>query len=73
MLEWRESDGPAVQGASIAVQGASIESFGSSLLRRLIGGQLAGSLRRHLHNSGVTCTIELPAQELIGSTVSSEP
>ncbi|MCR5880249.1 sensor histidine kinase [Phenylobacterium sp. J367] len=66
VLEWRESDGPAVQGAGI-------ESFGSRLLRRLIEGQLAGSLRRHLHNSGVTCTIELPAQELIGSTVSSEP
>jgi len=66
VLEWRESDGPAVQGAGI-------ESFGSRLLRRLIEGQLAGSLRRHLQNSGVTCTIELPAQELIGSSVSGEP
>lgn len=55
------------------MQGAGIESFGSRLLRRLIEGQLASSLRRHLHNSGVTCTIELPAQEMIGSTVSSEP
>lgn len=56
VLEWRESDGPAVQGAAI-------ESFGSRLLKRLIEGQLSGSLRRQLHKTGVTCVIEFPTPE----------
>lgn len=52
-LEWRESDGPAVKARAI-------ENFGSSLLRRLIEGQLKGSLQRELKGSGVTCIIEFP-------------
>ncbi|HZH51781.1 MAG TPA: HWE histidine kinase domain-containing protein [Microvirga sp.] len=60
VLEWRESDGPMVKGAAL-------ESFGSRLLRRLVEGQLGGSLRRHLQSSGVTCVIEFAAPITIGS------
>ncbi len=60
VLDWRESDGPMVQGAAL-------ESFGSRLLRRLVEGQLQGTLRRQLQRSGVTCSIEFAAPDLIGS------
>ncbi len=53
VLTWRESDGPEVQAAAI-------ENFGSRLLKRLIEGQLKGSLRRDLSGKGVTCTVEFP-------------
>jgi two-component sensor histidine kinase len=53
VLVWRESDGPEIQAAGI-------ENFGSKLLRRLIEGQLAGTLTRQLHRAGVSCTIEFP-------------
>lgn len=53
VLEWREADGPRVRSAAI-------ENFGSRLLRRLIEGQLKGSIRRELGNSGVTCIVEFP-------------
>lgn len=53
IIEWKESDGPTVQGAAL-------ESFGSRLLRRLVEGQLAGTIRRHLRAPGVTCIIEVP-------------
>lgn len=54
ILKWRESDGPAVRSQAI-------ESFGSRLLRRLVEGQLQGSLRRELDANGVTCILEFPA------------
>lgn len=57
IIDWREADGPTVQGAAI-------ESFGSRLLSRLVEGQLAGSLRRQLVAAGVTCVIELPHPQL---------
>lgn len=53
VLEWRESDGPEVQAHAI-------ESFGSGLLRRLVEGQLKGSIRRELGGQGVTCVVEFP-------------
>jgi two-component sensor histidine kinase len=53
ILEWRESDGPAVRAHAM-------ESFGSRLLHRLVEGQLKGSLRRELADSGVTCVMEVP-------------
>ena len=53
VLDWRESDGPEVRAHAI-------ESFGSRLLRRLVEGQLEGSLRRQLEGRGVTCVIEFP-------------
>jgi two-component sensor histidine kinase len=56
VLEWRESDGPAVVEADI-------ESFGSRLLKRLVEGQLAGTIRRELHPSGVACVIEFAAPQ----------
>jgi two-component sensor histidine kinase len=49
------------------VKGAALESFGSRLLRRLVEGQLGGSLHRHLQSSGVTCVIEFAAPVMIGS------
>jgi two-component sensor histidine kinase len=49
------------------VKGAALESFGSRLLRRLVEGQLGGSLRRNLQSSGVTCVIEFAAPVMIGS------
>jgi len=58
ILTWRESDGPEVRAASI-------ENFGSRLLRRLVEGQLKGSLRREINSTGVTCVLEFP--------VSTEP
>ena len=53
VLDWGEADGPAVREAAI-------ENFGSRLLRRLVEGQLMGSLRRELAGDGVTCVIEFP-------------
>lgn len=53
VLSWREADGPEVRAAAI-------ENFGSRLLRRLVEGQLKGSVRRELSGSGVTCVIDFP-------------
>jgi two-component sensor histidine kinase len=53
VLTWRESDGPEVCAHAI-------ENFGSRLLRRLVEGQLKGSLRRELGGVGVTCVVEFP-------------
>lgn len=53
MIEWRESDGPEVRAAAM-------ESFGSRLLKRLVEGQLKGTLHRTLERRGVTCSIALP-------------
>lgn len=52
-LSWRESDGPETRAAAI-------ENFGSRLLRRLVEGQLKGSLRRIIADEGVTCFVEFP-------------
>lgn len=54
VLDWLEADGPEVRTAAL-------ESFGSRLLRRLIEGQLGGSVIRRLDRSGVTCRLEFPA------------
>ncbi len=56
VLEWRESDGPMVKGAAL-------ESFGSRLLKRLVEGQLGGSLHRQLSSTGVSCFIDFRAPE----------
>jgi two-component sensor histidine kinase len=54
ILEWRESDGPEVKAATI-------ESFGSRLLKRLVEGQLGGTIRRQLAPTGAVCVIGIPA------------
>jgi two-component sensor histidine kinase len=51
VLDWLEADGPDVRTGAL-------ESFGSRLLRRLIEGQLGGSVIRQLDKSGVTCRLE---------------
>jgi two-component sensor histidine kinase len=53
ILDWTESDGPEVRAAAV-------ENFGSRLLKRLVEGQLKGSLSRSLDRGGVTCTMEFP-------------
>jgi two-component sensor histidine kinase len=53
LLTWQESDGPRTRAAAI-------ENFGSRLLRRLVEGQLSGSLRREITEEGVTCIVEFP-------------
>ena len=53
VVEWRESDGPEVRAHAI-------ENFGSRLLKRLVEGQLKGSIRRELAGKGVTCIVEFP-------------
>jgi len=57
LLTWRESDGPRTRAAAI-------ENFGSRLLRRLVEGQLKGSLRREIAEEGVTCIVEFPVSPL---------
>jgi two-component sensor histidine kinase len=52
-LTWQESDGPAVRAAAV-------ESFGSRMLRRLVEGQLKGSVRREIAESGIVCVLEFP-------------
>ncbi|HEY8618161.1 sensor histidine kinase [Phenylobacterium sp.] len=59
VIEWRESDGPKVQGAAL-------ESFGSRLLKRLVEGQLGGSIQRRLHPAGVSCVVEVPGPGAAG-------
>ena len=53
VLEWCESDGPEVRAAAI-------ENFGSRLLKRLVEGQLRGSVRRQLADEGITCILDFP-------------
>jgi len=53
ILEWRESGGPSVQTSAV-------ESFGSRLLRRVVEGQLLGSITRQLRRDGVFCTLDIP-------------
>jgi two-component sensor histidine kinase len=53
VLDWREADGPEVRTAAL-------ESFGSRLLRRLVEGQLSGSVIRRLDKDGVNCRLEFP-------------
>ena len=52
-LAWTETDGPEVCASAM-------ENFGSRLLRRLIEGQLKGSVTRELGQGGVTCILEFP-------------
>lgn len=63
VLEWCESDGPEVRAAAI-------ENFGSRLLKRLVEGQLRGSVRRQLADQGITCILEFPVPD---SNASSRP
>jgi two-component sensor histidine kinase len=65
VLDWREADGPEVRSAAL-------ESFGSRLLRRLIEGQLRGSIVRHLERNGVVCTLEFPLASVQGQHAPSE-
>lgn len=58
VLDWREADGPEVRTAAL-------ESFGSRLLRRLIEGQLGGSVIRQLEPNGVTCRLEFPVRVVV--------
>ena len=53
VVNWREANG-------LAVRTAALESFGSRLLRRLIEGQLSGSITRRLQANGVVCELEFP-------------
>jgi two-component sensor histidine kinase len=46
------------------VRTAALESFGSRLLRRLIEGQLSGSIQRRLEKNGVICVMEFPLHEI---------
>lgn len=53
IVEWRESGGPAVQAAAV-------ESFGSRMLRRVVEGQLGGTITRQLRRDGVFCSLDIP-------------
>lgn len=55
VLDWLEADGPEIRTAAL-------ESFGSRLLRRLVEGQLGGSVIRQFDRSGVTCRLEFPVR-----------
>lgn len=66
ILDWRESDGPEVKAHAI-------ENFGSRLLRRLIEGQLRGTIRRELARAGATCTIEIPIGHRAATRPAAEP
>jgi len=56
VLEWCEADGPQVRAAAI-------ENFGSRLLKRLVEGQLRGSVRRQLAEEGISCILEFPVPD----------
>ena len=58
VLDWLEADGPEVRSAAL-------EGFGSRLLRRLIEGQLGGSVIRQLEKNGVTCRLEFPVRMVV--------
>ena len=58
VLDWREADGPEVRTSAL-------ESFGSRLLRRLIEGQLGGSVIRRLEPNGVICRLEFPVRVVV--------
>ena len=65
VLDWLEADGPEVRTAAL-------ESFGSRLLRRLVEGQLGGSVIRQLEKSGVTCRLEFPVRIVAAPDVSAD-
>lgn len=50
IVAWRETDGPEVRASAL-------ENFGSRLLRRLVEGQLKGTIERDMAGDGVTCRI----------------
>jgi len=58
VLDWLKADG-------LEVRTAALESFGSRLLRRLIEGQLGGSVIRQLEKDGVTCRLEFPVRVVV--------
>lgn len=53
VLDWREANGPQVSAHAL-------DGFGSRLIKRLVEGQLNGTLRRRMDPTGVSCTIEFP-------------
>ena len=53
VVEWHECDGPEVRSQAI-------ESFGSRLLRRLVEGQLRGTIRRDIGPTEVVCRLDFP-------------
>ncbi|WP_310467622.1 HWE histidine kinase domain-containing protein [Sphingomonas sp.] len=57
VVTWREADGPEVRASAM-------ENFGSRLLRRLVEGQLRGTVRRELGSLGVTCILEFPLAKI---------
>lgn len=61
VLEWQETGEPGIRPAVM-------EGFGSRLLRRLVEGQLHGSLTRFLERDGVTCIIEIPGMAGVQTT-----
>jgi two-component sensor histidine kinase len=64
ILDWLEADGPEVRTAAL-------ESYGSRLLRRLIEGQLGGSVIRRLEQNGVVCRLEFPARIVVADEAHS--
>ena len=55
VIDWRESNGPQVSTDAL-------DGFGSRLIKRLVEGQLNGTIRRRLNTDGVSCTIEVPLE-----------
>lgn len=64
LIDWRESNGPQVSTDAL-------DGFGSRLLKRLIEGQLKGTIRRRLDASGVSCVIEIPLEARTGVSASA--
>ncbi|MBV8697399.1 hypothetical protein [Bradyrhizobium sp.] len=63
VLDWLEADGPEVRTVAL-------ESFGS---RRLIEGQLSGSVIRRLDKDGVNRRLEFPLSRATPGTSPADP
>jgi PAS domain S-box-containing protein len=62
VLEWAESDGPAVQPPGS-------EGFGSRLIRRTLSYELQGEVQNEFRPQGFQCTLRIP----LGSGVEADP
>jgi two-component sensor histidine kinase len=65
-IRWLESDGPETASAAV-------ENVGSRLLRRLVEGQLRGTISRKLVPNGLRCELDFPLDDTNRGHLSSEP
>lgn len=65
-LEWRESDGPAVEAPSR-------RGLGSDLIEGAVNYELNGTVEMRFHTEGLACTLQAPLDSIIPEHESGKP